>query len=146
MPTLDPTDSLALWSGYQRGLTLEELAERAGLAKSTVHERIQRFNELVPDAGTIQSFRDRRADVMDGLMIKLLARASDPDAINKMTPYQCVGSFGLLYDKMRLETGKSSANISILSKLVDTTQDGADQAIRKSNMFSPNQTDKESGT
>jgi hypothetical protein len=49
----------------------------------------------------------------------------------KISAYQSTGQFGIYYDKSRLETGKSSQNINVLSRVIELAQDQGDEAIRK---------------
>jgi len=117
-----------------QGLTYEEIGHVVGLAPSGVYERLKRLESILPEQNEVEIYRSRRADVLSGLQAGLVARVadclSDETERAKISPYQAVGMFGILYDKERLETGKSTSNIATLTKIVESAQDSGDSALR----------------
>lgn len=107
-----------------------QIARATGLHSST----IRRFlDKIQPEYQTLKDFRSGRADALSTLQAKnlslqdkLIDRLHEEGLLNTLTPQQISGllfalntQHGTLYDKERLETGQSTANISTISKMLD---------------------------
>ena len=62
---------------------------------------------------------------------KLLAEIVKPDKLEKLSGYQAAGMQHYFWEQERIEQGKSSANIAVLTKLVDGSQEPGDIALTK---------------
>lgn len=60
-----------------------------------------------------EEYKENRADILAGVGRKILATITDAD-IKKASLNQKVVSYGILYDKERLERGESTENIAAL--------------------------------
>lgn len=89
-------------------LTCEEIGAILGCSKQNIAQRLQ---PLVEELDGLTSFKDNRADVLAAYQAKLLNSLSTTE-VQKASPYQKVGMFGLLYDKERLERGQSTSNVA----------------------------------
>ena len=58
-----------------------------------------------------ESFRKQRADILSGMQERIL-HSVDLEAINNASLMQRAATFGILYDKERLERGQSTANVA----------------------------------
>jgi DNA-binding Lrp family transcriptional regulator len=118
-----------------KGLSYEDIADLVDLSVSTVHTRLVRIEALIEAGKTGQAYAQRRTEILQGLQAGLLARTAecltDESQRAKISPYQAVGMFGILYDKERLETGKSSSNVAILSGIINKSEKSGDSALRK---------------
>ncbi|HEY3489918.1 MAG TPA: hypothetical protein VGK27_07335 [Candidatus Deferrimicrobiaceae bacterium] len=110
--------------GYrEKGLSYAEIGKIMGASKQSIHELLVR-NGI--DLGTVASFRSNRGAILAAKQKMLLDNLTDAD-IKKMAPRDRVLGFGILFDKERLETGKSTANLSGLMQIaqkVDIRESG----------------------
>jgi len=95
-------------------LTERQIGKLTGTTQQNVHRTLQRYNI---DTKQLTGFKKARADIMAGLQDNILSTI-DPDIINKSSLKDRIISASILYDKERLETGKSTSNIA-LSKVVE---------------------------
>lgn len=112
------------------GYTPAQIAKQQGVAPSTITRFLA---NIKPELDAVAVFKQQRADLLaslQGLSLevqrKLILRLDS--LADALTPHQiaaCMMSIstvhGTLFDKERLERGQSSHNISVLSKLIDTT-------------------------
>ena len=106
-----------------KGLSMQDIANLVGCSKSNVQERLERCGY---DPARLKNFTKNRADLMAHIQSELL-NSLTPEAINAMLPHHRVLSSAILYDKERLERGKSSQNISIV-EITGSIQELQDQA------------------
>lgn len=93
----------------KRGLSINEIAKLCGCSKQNVHERLETVGY---DDKDMENFRRHRAEVFSFIQSKLL-NSLDLETIKDMNPYQRIISASILFDKERLETGKSTENIDV---------------------------------
>jgi IS30 family transposase len=112
----------------EKGLSTIDIARHQGVAPSTIFRFLQRAK---PDQFAVKAFKGSRADVFARLQIKsldaqerLLDSLTD-DVLAALTPHQKSGLLhslnaqaGTLYDKERLEVGKSTSNLSSLAQVM----------------------------
>lgn len=113
----------------KQGLSTADIAQHQGVDRSTVW----RFLELSkPERQALEHFKQHRADILDRLCGKSLdvqekiLDSLDDAVINTLTPSQKTGLIavlnsqsGTLFDKSRLERGQSTANHSVLTKVLN---------------------------
>jgi predicted DNA-binding protein YlxM (UPF0122 family) len=111
-----------------RGLSYTEIAKLTGCSRQNVQQRLETVEYSKED---IENFKKHRGDVFAFLQSKLL-NSIDSDAIKGMQPYQRIVGASILFDKERLELGKSTGNINILevTATIDDLQRQADE-LRK---------------
>jgi len=118
-----------------KGLSQSEIAAVVGVSPSTVADHLKRFASFTDLRQGVEEFRQWRADIFAGLQAKLLAgiavKLDDEKEFAKLSPYAMAGMMGLIYDKERLETGKSSSNVAILSGIINKSEQSGDSALRK---------------
>lgn len=115
---------------HAKGLSTEEIAKHQGVAPSTVWRFLQ---QTEPERQGVEHFKKNRADVLARLQAKSLdaqeriINTLDDAIISALTPSQKSGMLialnaqsGTVYDKERLERGQSTANISTLSRMIDS--------------------------
>ena len=137
---------------YQNGLSYREIAKVVGVDDSAVFTRLQRFEALF-DVGTAgQAFEARESGLLAGIRAELLAHVvkAMSDEKTKLSPYQAVGMYGLLFDKQRLLDGKSSSNLALLTRMLEGSQPIADNSACDASIKSipvlADKTEEESGT
>ena len=114
----------------QKGVNSEKIAKIVNVHPST----IRRFlDKIEPEYQALKDFRSGRADTLatmqgKNLIVqdKLLDLLREDGLLASLSPSQISGlvfalntQHGTLYDKERLETGQSTANISTISKMLD---------------------------
>ena len=132
-PTVDTGKLLELRYKYQ--LSYAEIADRVGLSERNVSGRLTKFATLFGWADGAREFQARESSLLAGLRGQLLAHVASgleaENAKDKVSPYQAVGMYGILFDKQRILDGKSTANIAVLTKLVESAQESGDNALIK---------------
>ncbi len=88
--------------------TPSEIAKTLDCSISLITHTLKRYglNQQV-----IESFKQQRAEILAGKQAELMSSLSSED-IQKASPYQKVGMFGILYDKERLERDLSTSNLA----------------------------------
>jgi transcriptional regulator with XRE-family HTH domain len=111
-----------------RGLTAAEIAEAQGVHRSTVWRFLQ---STAPERQALVEFKKKRGDVfarIQGKSLDLQERileSIDDRVLSTTTLSQKSGLLhvlnaqaGTLYDKERLETGKSTSNVSLIGRMM----------------------------
>lgn len=143
--SLDREAALTLSRG---GMSNPAIARKLGVAPSSVY----RFLEAqTNEARVVEEFRKRRADIFANIQLqgidlqqRIIASMSDAD-LAALSPYQ-KGSIlhsvntvvGTLYDKERLETGKTTSNLGVLGKIMHgsfSEMDEPQQIVDQSSVF-----------
>ena len=120
---------------HQRGFSNPEIAQHEGVATTTVWRFLQ---QTKPERQALEYFKAHRADVLARLHAKSLdvqeriIDTLDDAVIKALTPSQKSGLLmslnaqsGTTFDKERLERGKSTMNVSTLSRILGVAFDGA---------------------
>lgn len=108
-------------------------AEIAEIANTSTAHVTQILNRYGIDRNALDSYKKHRADILAGKQEQILNSITEDD-IKGMPVGQRVMSYGILYDKERLERGESTANVDhihadiaalkALKLRVSTNQDG----------------------
>jgi len=93
-----------------KGLSLKEVANVLGCSEANISLRLK---DHLDDLDALDDFKQVRGDTLALYQRKLLKSLSSGD-IQKASPYQRVGMFGILYDKERLERGQTTENIGYM--------------------------------
>jgi hypothetical protein len=101
-----------------KGLSFNDIAKIVGCNKSNVHNRLKEYKEELEQ---LDSFKDNRADYFAITQAKLLNSIDESD-IKRMAPASRITGAAILYDKERLERGKSTANVSYADMCRDAAQ------------------------
>ena len=103
--------------------TVKEIRAVIALGEDQVMARMIRFIESVKDTRAVSLFRKQEANLLDRVRAQALMALDeallDPARRAKIYPQSLAWIYGVLYDKMRLERGESTANVSVLSALVE---------------------------
>lgn len=95
-----------------------EIAESVNCSRAAVTLALQRYG-IEPN--TVESYKKNRAEIFAGLQAKILSTVSMDD-IKDASLLQRATAAGILYDKERLETGRSTGNIAILIAQIEELQ------------------------
>lgn len=91
-------------------LTQEDIAGMIGIERSTVSKILKSFKVHKEQ---VETFKDERADAMAVIQREILSNIT-VDEIKKAPLQTKMMSYGILYDKERLERGQSTSNESII--------------------------------
>ena len=109
----------ALELRYQHNCTLQEVADKYGVSRQAIDDRIQRFLAKILNPEELRAFRQRRADLWDSLEHRGLTRALD--MAEKSSGAQATMMAGVAFDKGRLLRGESTANLGLRSTVEHAT-------------------------
>ena len=101
-----------------KGVPQADVARAMGVSHQAINQAVKPFKALLDAPLPTQAYNDRKEDILDAAMSKLLVHSVAPEKIKKASTYQLVGSFGLLFDKQRLIRGESTSNFDIRSQSV----------------------------
>ena len=106
------------------------MAETTGC---TIQNASNQMTRYIKDLEGLEDYKTNRADIIADKQRELI-QYIDTAAIKEMSPKDRVVSFGILYDKERLERGQSTHNVANLHSI-------ADRAIRAVNQAKPTELD-----
>ena len=117
--TRQPVDLLKAYKlRIQHNLTYQQIAEATGQPKSSIHRALTDLCELIGDPERLKHYEEVRPKLYGAVEERLMQSLVDPEAIQSASLRDRAVSFGIMYDKRRLEEGKSTANLSVLGKLL----------------------------
>jgi predicted DNA-binding protein YlxM (UPF0122 family) len=102
----------------------QEIADIVNTSRQHVHQTLERYGI---DTKDLETYKDRRAEVLAGLQDKILKTVDDA-SIKDASVLQKVTAFGILYDKERLERGQTTQNIGALIGMIHQIQTEQDAA------------------
>jgi transposase len=104
-----------------QGNSFSEIGTIFGVSPQAVEQRLDGFKEFlsgITDIGQLESYTEERKSILNAAEMTLLRSVLDEEAIKKAPLAARTMAFGVLYDKRRLEEGKSTENLGILGKLI----------------------------
>ncbi len=97
----------------KKKMNVTQIAQALNLSVGTVSLRLSNTGIT-----TLDQFKKSRSDIMALKQANILQSFDSAD-IKKMQPRDKIVSFGILYDKERLERGFSTSNISMFSHIIE---------------------------
>jgi transposase len=122
-----------------QGNTYEEIAAVFGVTKSAVHQALNKLEHLLDGVqqGEVTAYSEERRNILSIAEARMLRSMLDEDAIQKAPLASRTMAFGVLYDKRRLEEGKSTENVSVLGKLILSAEDNLGNTKGKASASDP---------
>lgn len=105
---------------YLQGISQADIARFFNVTKGAVSLALKPFK--VQNPGAVKAYAENKAAMLDSLENSVLA-ALTPGKLKKASGRDLAIIFGTLYDKNRLEQGKSTANINTFSRLIVEDED-----------------------
>jgi len=105
-------------------LTYTQIGQLQGVHPTTVQRALQSFVESLPTADQLKSYEEAKGDLLNATTQRLLASLADPDVLAKANLRDRAVTFGIVFDKHRLQTAQSTSNISVLSKIISQADSG----------------------
>lgn len=113
-------------------LTLEEMGNILGCSAQNVHTRL---NDYKPVVQKLERFRKHEGKVLATIRKKVTdtLQSFEEDDLKKVNPRDLTVMYGVLYDKGRLEEGKSTSNISLADAALRLSEslEGIDEELKK---------------
>ena len=99
-------------------LTYTQIGELQGVHPTTVSRALESFIQSLPDREQLQSYEAAKGDLLNATSQRLLASLADPEVLAKASLRDRAVTFGVIFDKHRLQTAQSTSNISVLSRMI----------------------------
>lgn len=118
----------------QHGLSYQKIADKFGVSKQAVQQRLQGFTALLNDPEAQRVYNQNTANLLKSGSRLLFTDILDESKREKASLNNTAYAFNVLYQASRLEEGKSSLNVSVretakglLDKLnqLDDMEDGS---------------------
>ena len=74
------------------------------------------------DQGVLKSYQENKSTILDNIEARVLESLTDAK-LKKASARDTAIVFGTIYDKNRLEQGKSTANINTFSRLITESEE-----------------------
>lgn len=114
--------SACLKDRYHHKLTMTQIAEKYGVTKQAVQQKLQNFTDQLGDPEELASFKDIEADIQAAIKRRFSSRLLSVD-LDKTSPKDLAMVYGITYDKNRLQTGQSTSNQSVFFNVVSESDD-----------------------
>ena len=98
---------------YKNGLTFQEIADRFGVTKSAVYQRLDKFIQLLPNAENVETYRQNKATMLDGLEYKVYNEMLNPEKLKDASFNNLAYGFQNISTQNRLEKGLMTEKIDI---------------------------------
>lgn len=116
---IDPIKALDL---RMKGLTYAQigavLCPEQPFCKQAIDQALSKFDKFIQDAEHLPAFQQNRLSLLDAVEHRLMDSLLDDDVLAKANLRDRAVSYGIIVDKRRLESGQSTSNIALLSKIV----------------------------
>uniref|UniRef100_A0A6M3J291 Putative DNA binding, helix-turn-helix domain containing protein n=1 Tax=viral metagenome TaxID=1070528 RepID=A0A6M3J291_9ZZZZ len=100
-----------------KGLTYEEIGTLLGCNKSNIAYHLEKLG-LNGELEDLEAWKKHKADIL-ALKQREILKTLNLTELKKIPPGSRVVSFGILYDKERLERGQSTENLAVDTLLRD---------------------------
>jgi len=91
-------------------LSLNEVAKIAGCSKQAIHQRVKPYKHALTNIEVIKSQRANLLALITNNMLEVYLSLTYAEQ-KKLVMKRGMVDFGILYDKLRLETGQSTSNV-----------------------------------
>lgn len=102
---------------YHNRLTLQEIADIQGVKKQSVHKALERFQALIPNAESLQTYRDNKAQVLEGVEFELVSDLTDPARRKAASLNNVAYAVGTVGKMLLLERGQSTENVASVGEV-----------------------------
>lgn len=111
-PKIDLSKALKL---YLSGVSQADIAKLFGVSRQAISQALKPFKVRHPEVA--QAYKENKSNLINEKEMTAL-QAIDEDKLKKASGRDLAIIFGTLYDKNRLEQGKSTDNVMIFSRIV----------------------------
>jgi len=114
--------SACLKDRYHHRMTYQQIADKYGVHKSAVHQKLTTFEAQLGDPEELRGFQDVEADIQAAIKRRFSSKLLDCD-LSKTSPRDLATVYGITYDKNRLQTGQSTSNQSVFFSVVSESDE-----------------------
>jgi predicted DNA-binding protein YlxM (UPF0122 family) len=121
----------ALKLRLKNNLSLQEIADHYGIAKSTVHDRFKRLIKVVGDPGLNKAYDECKVEILTGTERVLIQHLMDDQKLKDASLNNVAYSLGQINNMLRLERGQTTGNIGVGVALSEPLQAAVDLIARR---------------
>lgn len=114
--------SACLKDRYHHRLSFQAIADKYGVSRQAVQQRLQAFTDQLGDPDALKGFQEIEADIQSAIKRRFSSHLLDAD-ISKLGAKDAAMVYGIVYDKNRLQTGQSTSNQSVFFTIVSESDD-----------------------
>jgi predicted DNA-binding protein YlxM (UPF0122 family) len=100
-------------------LSFGEIAKALNVPKSTIHAALHRLKNLIPDPDVVKAYEEVRPTLLTAVEQRLMASLLDEQSLEKASLNNRAYAFQQVFHARRLEDGKATEQVSILSRLLE---------------------------
>ena len=104
-------------------LSYPEISEMLGVPETTVYSALQRIQALIPNPDEREAFSSVKPQLLDGVEQQLVHSLVEPERLAKASLNNVAYALTQVHTIRRLEEGKSTENIGLLSKMIVQTDE-----------------------
>ena len=103
-----------------QGATLEDIGKLQGVTKQAVYQALTKFQPFIAnlEAGQLTAYSENRAELFNAVEQHLSGLLLDTEKGAKASLNNVAYAFKQIHEARRLESGQSTANVSVLGKLI----------------------------
>lgn len=96
-----------------RGLTYQEIADKLGVPKTTVFDRVSKILGLLDNPELNKSYANNRVEALNAAERVIFANLTDPAKLEKASLNNVAYAFQQIHNARRLEAGLATENVDI---------------------------------
>ncbi len=112
----------------RRNLTYQEIADKLGVPKSTVYDRINEVLGLIDDPEANQAYHSNMVSMLRGAERVLIGHMLDPGRLKKASVNNLAYAFQQIHNARRLESGLSTENVDVMVQYEAVSKERQQQA------------------
>lgn len=122
--------SACLKDRYHHRMSHQAIADKYGVSRQAVTDRLAAFTEKLGDPDELRSFQDMEAEVQTAIKSRISSQLLAVD-LTKSSAKDLAVTYGVMFDKHRLQTGQATSQVSVFFHIVSEsdTQDVVDDPI-----------------
>jgi hypothetical protein len=108
-----------------QGATLPDIAAIQGVSPQAIDQALKKFEPFIKglEPGQLAAYSEERANLFNAVEMHLTASLLDADTMAKASLNNRAYAFKQIHEARRLESGQSTANLSVLGKIVTAAED-----------------------
>lgn len=120
--------SACLKDRYHHKMSMQQIADKYGVTKQAVQQRLAAFACQLGDPEELSGFRDVEADIQTAIKRRISSQLLAVD-LSKTSAKDLALTYAIAYDKHRLQTGQSTSNQSVFFQIVADSDDATPSII-----------------
>jgi len=125
---------------YDKGLTLQEIADLQGVRKQSVHRALQQFEEMLPNPEELRAYANNKAAVLEGIEYNFVVDLADKDKRKDASLNNTAYAFQQVNKALHLERGQATDNVGIQGTINDLSK-RKEELLSKLATYAPDTSD-----